>query len=70
MLDPKFPGGALDRYKTEPPDDIAQCQRCGCVQGMEPVCDKLDLCACHFSARDRDAMAADAMLDALKEDDA
>lgn len=70
MTDPSFPSAAYDRWKTQSPEvDAVECRRCGCVEGADnQKCDKPELCSCHWSQEERDAMAADEKLAQDKED--
>lgn len=67
MSDPTFPSAKLDAYKTASPE-IDGCSRCQCVPGMKAVCDKPEICSCHFGRLDTEIMAADEALADRKED--
>ncbi len=64
---PPFPAAKLDAYKTASPEKDG-CIRCQCVRGVEPVCDKPEICSCHWSDADVKAMGADETLADRKEE--
>lgn len=56
----QFPAAAFDAWKTHTPKEQEDCVRCRCVPGVQAACDRPEICACHWTQRDMDAMNADA----------